>query len=135
MKTKIALIPAIALVALTACGTKTVYVTAEPASTPAPTTTAPITAPPTTEPAFTPGTTEDFIIAVESMTGPLLLPDSEVIETGILTCDFLRDGGSAYDVSTAVNDNPDPEFISAIVAAAIIILCPDQQYKFDDPGY
>lgn len=123
------------LLALTACGSKTVYVTAEPASTPAPTTKAPVTAPPTTQAALTPGTTEDFIIAVEAMTGPLLISDAEVIETGILTCDFLRDGGSAYDVSVAVNENPDPEFISAIVAAAIVILCPDQQYKFDDSGY
>lgn len=119
------------LLALTACGTKTVYVTAEPAST----TKAPTTQPATTqapEPEFTPGSTSDFIIAVESLIGTLYVAEAEVIETGMMTCDFLRNGASAYDVSDLVYSNPDPEFIAAIVAASVIVLCPDQKWKFDE---
>lgn len=124
------------LFALTACGSKTVYVTAEPASTTKAPTTQPTTTPaPATqapEPELTPGSTSDFIYAVESLVGPLYVDEAELIETGIMTCDFLRNGGSAYELSAMIYDNPDPDFISAVVAASVIVLCPDQKYKFDE---
>lgn len=123
------------LLALTACGSKTVYVTAEPATTaeapttqPA-TTQAPATQPP--QPVATPGSTSDFIEVFISLTGPLLVPEQDLIDTAISTCDFLRNGGTAYDIADAIATNPDPDFISALVAAAITVLCPDQQYKID----
>lgn len=56
------------------------------------------------------------------------------VELGISTCDLLRAGGDLYDLSYLLLDadaGAAEDSIMAIMAAAPVILCPDQQYKFD----
>ena len=56
------------------------------------------------------------------------------IELGIATCDLLRAGGDLYDLSYLLLDadaGVAEDSIMAIMAAAPVVLCPDQQYKFD----
>lgn len=56
------------------------------------------------------------------------------VNLGVATCDFLRSGADLYDLSLLVLES-DMGFAEdsamAIMAAAPVILCPDQQYKFD----
>jgi hypothetical protein len=59
-----------------------------------------------------------------------------MIEAGYLTCTTLRGGASGYEIveslSSSAGGDPDiEEFLSAVIASAVINLCPEQQYKFD----
>lgn len=56
------------------------------------------------------------------------------VELGIATCDLLRAGGDLYDLSYLLLESDAgvaEDSIMAIMAAAPVVLCPDQQYKFD----
>jgi hypothetical protein len=56
------------------------------------------------------------------------------VDLGIATCDLLRAGGDLYDLTYLLLDadaGVAEDSIMAIMAAAPIVLCPDQQYKFD----
>ena len=56
------------------------------------------------------------------------------VELGIATCDLLRAGGDLYDLSYLLLESDAgvaEDSIMAVMAAAPVVLCPDQQYKFD----
>lgn len=123
----------IGVLALTACGSKTYYVTSTEA--PAKTTDAPIaTSGP--EPVYT--TEEEFIYDIESSYDrPIFLDDDDMIETGHVTCTSLQSGMSGYDVieaitSSAQGDSDIEELFGTIVASAVVNFCPEQSYKFDN---
>jgi len=129
----------IGTLALTACGSKTVYVT----STEAPDTTvkvvkttdAPI-ATPAPEPVYT--DEDEFIYDINtSYDNTIYLEDQDMIDAGRATCDALRSGSSAYETISAIASSADgdpdiEELLTSVVASAIINFCPDQQYKFDN---
>lgn len=56
------------------------------------------------------------------------------IDLGISTCDFLRAGADLYDLAALLLESDAgiaEDSAMAVMAAAPVILCPDQQYKFD----
>ena len=130
------------LLTLTACGSKTVYVTdtevpnsPEITTTVVKTTDAPI-ATPAPEPVYT--DEDEFIYDINtSYDNTIYLEDQDMIDAGRATCDALRSGSTAYDtlsaiVSSADGDPDIEELLTSVVASAIINFCPEQQYKFDN---
>jgi hypothetical protein len=127
---KVAIV-AIATVSLAACGgTKTVYVV----STDAPDTTTNVVkttdAPIATSPTDYWSDEDEFIADIEYSYGPILIPDSDVIDAGYLVCQTLQGGATSRDVFAALLTLDDPTFATAIVASAVINFCPEQQWKF-----
>ena len=126
--------------ALVACGSKTYYVTStEVPNSPetgydtTDTTDAPIaTAAPSTW-----SEEDEFIFDInESYGNNTGVSDDEMIESGYLVCTTLRGGASGYEIvealSSSTNGDRDvEEFLSAVIASAVINFCPEQQYKFD----
>jgi hypothetical protein len=58
----------------------------------------------------------------------------DVIALGVSTCDLLRAGGDMEDLALIIyeaNAGSEEDALIAIVAAAPVVLCPDQQYKFN----
>lgn len=58
----------------------------------------------------------------------------DTIDLGISTCDYLRAGGTLYGIAAMVLESDAgvaEDALMAVIAAAPVILCPDQQYKFD----
>lgn len=58
----------------------------------------------------------------------------DVIDLGVSTCDLLRAGGDMEDlvlIILEVNAGSEEDALIAVIAAAPVALCPDQQYKFD----
>jgi hypothetical protein len=58
----------------------------------------------------------------------------QTVALGVSTCDLLRAGGDSYDLAAIILDLDTPEFedtIMATMAAAVIVLCPEQEYKLD----
>lgn len=56
------------------------------------------------------------------------------IELGVSTCDLLRAGGDLIDLSLLVLEadaGVAEDSIIAVIATAPVILCPDQQWKFE----
>ena len=56
------------------------------------------------------------------------------IDLGVSTCDLLRAGGDLYDLAAlvyAADAGIAEDSIVAVLASAPVILCPDQQYKFE----
>ena len=133
------------LLTLTACGSKTVYVTdTEVPNSPettvkvVKTTDAPIATPaPTQAPAV--WTDEDEFIAdiYNENSGPIYLEDYDLIETGYAVCEGLRSGMSGYDAIDAIASSAEgnaavEELLINVTASAVINFCPEQQYKFDN---
>ena len=127
------------LLALTACGSKTVYVTEtevpnSPEKTVVKTTDAPIaTTPPVT------WTAEDEFIADvnNGYSRPIYIEDQAMIDAGYATCEALRTGSTAYDVLSSINSSADgdpsiEELLATVVAAGVVNFCPEQQYKFGE---
>jgi hypothetical protein len=132
------------LLTLTACGSKTVYVTSTEApettvkvvkTTDAPIATSPMDtyAPPVT------WTDEDEFIAdiYNENTGPIYLEDQDLIDTGYAVCDGLRSGMTGYDaldaiVSSSEGDAAVEELLINVTASAVINFCPEQEYKFNE---
>ena len=125
----------IGTLALTACGSKTVYVT----NTEAPDTTtkvvkttdAPIATPAPTQ---APWTEEDeFIYDIESnYSGTIYVGRYQMIETGRIVCDYLLDGMSGQEVVWAIeNAGGELEFVQLVALSAVANFCPSQIYKFD----
>ena len=57
-----------------------------------------------------------------------------VVDLGMSTCDLLRSGADLYDLTFLLLDADAGEVedsIMLIMAAAPVVLCPDQQYKFE----
>lgn len=56
------------------------------------------------------------------------------VDLGISTCDLLRAGGDMYDLALLVyqaDAGIAEDSIIAVIAAAPVVLCPDQAYKFE----
>lgn len=56
------------------------------------------------------------------------------IDLGVSTCDLLRAGGDLFDLSLLVVEadaGVAEDSIIAVIAAAPVVLCPDQGYKFE----
>jgi hypothetical protein len=130
------------LLTLTACGSKTVYVT----STEAPETTVKVTKT-TDAPIATPAPTqapavwndEDEFIAdiYNENTGPIYLEDQDLIDTGYAVCEGLRSGMTGYDaldaiVSSAEGNAAVEELLINVTASAVVNFCPEQEYKFNE---
>ena len=128
--------------ALVACGSKTYYVT----STEAPnspettekvvkTTDAPI-ATSAPEPVYT--DEDEFIYDIEtSYDKYIYVSDEQMIDTGYATCAALRSGSSGYDVLNSIINSADgdadsEDFLTSVVASAVINFCPEQEYKFNN---
>ncbi len=126
-----------ALLFLAACGgTRTVYVVntdAPDTSAPKRTTDAPIATPAPTLPPSTWTVEDEFLFDIQdSYFGTIYISESEMIETGRLTCEALLNGASGEDVLWAiVGAGGDTEFISAVVASAVVNFCPSQAWKFE----
>ena len=133
------------LLTLTACGSKTVYVTStevpnspETTEKVVKTTDAPIATPaPTQAPAV--WTDEDEFIAdiYNENSGPIYLEDYDLIETGYAVCEGLRSGMSGYDALDAIASSAEgnaavEELLINVTASAVINFCPEQEYKFND---
>ena len=133
------------LLTLTACGSKTVYVTdTEVPNSPettvkvVKTTDAPIATPaPTQAPAV--WTDEDEFIAdiYNENSGPIYLEDYDLIETGYAVCEGLRSGMSGYDAIDAIASSAEgnaavEELLINVTASAVINFCPEQEYKFNE---
>jgi hypothetical protein len=133
------------LLTLTACGSKTVYVTStEVPNSPettvkvVKTTDAPIATPaPTQAPAV--WSDEDEFIAdiYNENTGPIYLEDQDLIDTGYAVCEGLRSGMTGYDaldaiVSSSEGDAAVEELLINVTASAVINFCPEQEYKFNE---
>jgi hypothetical protein len=129
----------VALLALTACGSKTYYVT----STDAPTTTVKVTkttdAPIATsapEPVYT--DEDEFIYDIYNRYDETIyLEDQDMIEAGYTTCDALRNGMSGYEVleviiSSGGGVSSIEELLGIVVASAVVNFCPEQAYKFGE---
>jgi hypothetical protein len=60
---------------------------------------------------------------------------ASVISFGIATCNLLRSGGTLDDLVEIFGSDPDyaivEDLVTASIAAAPVVLCKDQQYKFD----
>ena len=133
------------LLTLTACGSKTVYVTStEVPNSPettvkvVKTTDAPIATPaPTQAPAV--WTDEDEFIAdiYNENSGPIYLEDYDLIETGYAVCEGLRSGMSGYDALDAIVSSSEgnagvEELLTNVTASAVVNFCPEQAYKFNE---
>ena len=62
------------------------------------------------------------------------VPKRDIISLGVSTCDLLRAGGDLDDLAMLLvdsNSGDAEESLMVIIAGAPIVLCPDQQYKFD----
>ena len=142
MKIKI-LLPAVLILGLTACGSKTYYVTStevpnspETTEKVTKTTDAPIATPAPTVPSYT--SEDEFIYDIETSYGKYIsVSDQQMIDTGYATCDSLWSGSTGYDVlnsiiSSAEGDADIEDFLTSVVASAVINFCPDQQYKFGE---
>ena len=130
------------LLTLTACGSKTVYVT----STEAPDTTvkvvkttdAPIATPAPTQAPAAWNDEDEFIADIyNANSGPIYLEDYNMIETGYVVCEGLRSGMSGYDALDAIVSSSEgnagvEELLTNIVASAVVNFCPEQAYKFDN---
>lgn len=58
----------------------------------------------------------------------------DVISLGVSTCDLLRAGGDMEDLALVIyesNAGSEEDALIAIVATAPVVLCTDQQYKFN----
>jgi hypothetical protein len=129
------------LLTLTACGSKTVYVT----STEAPDTTvkvvkttdAPIATPAPTQAPAVWNDQDEFISDIKSSYSKYIsVSDEQMIDTGYATCAALRTGSSGYDVLNSIINSADgdadiEDFLTSVVASAVINFCPEQEYKFN----
>lgn len=108
------------------------------AATTTTTTDAPIaTAPAQTEATLSPVTKQALFIAnIESVVG-VVWDEETTLETGYMICDVLLTGsGTLEDVVLAVLDASitpeDVEFGTAVVASALVVLCPEMAYLLDE---
>jgi len=126
-------------ITLASCGgTKTVYVTDSSPETTPETTDAPIATPAPTEAPVVYTDEDEFIYDIETSYGKYIsVSDQQMIDTGYATCDGLRSGLSGYDVLSTLVSSADgnadiEEFLTSVVASAVINFCPDQEYKFSE---
>lgn len=125
------------LLTLTACGSKTVYVTdTEVPNSPettvkvVKTTDAPV-ATPAPEPVYT--EEDEFLYDIHSnYYGTIYVSDQQMIETGRVVCQYLLDGMSGQEVVWAIeNAGGDIDFVQTVALSAVANFCPSQVYKFN----
>jgi hypothetical protein len=78
-----------------------------------------------------------FLMSVYDMYGSrIYVSDSDLIDTGIAVCNSLWAGSTADDVIATLASSAEGvdsmEFLSAITASAVLYICPDQMYKFNN---
>ena len=131
----------IGTLALAGCGSKTIYVT-DTAVPNSPETTEKVVkttdAPIATQAPVMWSDEDEFIADIEaSYRKYISVSDEQMMDTGYATCGALRSGSSGYDVlnsiiSSADGDADIEDFLTSVVASAIINFCPEQQYKFNE---
>lgn len=127
----------ISLLGLAACGgTNTERVVYMPA-TDAPTTTVRVVK--TTDAPIAAYSDDDtFLASVRDLyDGYISVTDQDMIDAGWATCGALRSGSTAQDVADAANNSADGDydtydFISSVIASAVVTYCPEQQWKFNN---
>lgn len=127
----------VGLLTLTACTTVQVPSTSTLAplpTEPTPATTVEITSP---EATFSPSTNRlIFIDNIESTIGEPVYDEDGAVETGYLVCDALRTGTTLEAVMMAALDSAVTDdqvlFVTAIVASAITVFCPEMSYLIDE---
>ena len=127
----------IGAIALTACGSKTVYVTdTEAPNSPettvkvVKTTDAPIATP---APQLVYTEEYEFIYDIESnYSGTIYVGRDQMIEAGRVVCQSLLDGMSGQEVVWIIeNAGGDLEFVQTVALSAVANFCPSQVYKFN----
>lgn len=120
-------------ISITACGkTETVYIeksTLPPTTSPTTTQT-----PQTTQPAWT--QEDEYLWDIKSQYGSSIVNDATLIETGHAVCDTLRAGVPIEQVIFALIQSSQgnyqiQEYLTVVVASAIINFCPEQQYQLN----
>lgn len=127
----------VGLLTLTACTTVQVPSTSTLAplpTEPTPATTVEITSPVAT---YSPSTDRlIFIDNIESTIGEPVYDEDGAVETGYLVCDALRTGTTLEAVMMAALDSAVTDdqvlFVTAIVASAITVFCPEMSYLIDE---
>ena len=115
--------------------TETVYV---PQTTVKPTTTTTevvATIPPAND--YYDSSYELFLMGVEELYGsPVYVSDDELIATGDSVCVALWSGSSAEMViatmSASATNEDGMRFLAAVTTSAVVYICPDQKYKFNN---
>lgn len=128
---------ALGLLALTACaGTNTEKIVYMPA-TDAPNTTVRVVK--TTDAPIAAYSDDDtFLASVHDLYGKYIdVPDQDMIDAGRGTCETLQAGATAQDIVDSANESADGDydiydFLSSVVAAAVVTYCPEQQWKFNN---
>jgi hypothetical protein len=121
---------------LVACGSKTVYIN----TTEAPDTTvkvvkttdAPATTPAPTLPPVTWTAEDEFLFDIKNSVGYVGVSDYDLLDTGYMVCQTLRNGATAQDLLLAIAGvGYEQEFLVALSASAVLNLCPDQAWKIE----
>ncbi len=115
---------AIASIALTACGTRTVVVEQAPAPTDAP----------VYEPAPSYSNEENFLngLTADHPSEVSRLGKTSVIELGRLTCGTIDEGSTLADfVDMANKTGVSPEFIGSLIRESVENFCPENQWFID----
>ena len=80
---------------------------------------------------------DDFINSVIAVSGPLLVPQSEVLETGWATCEGIDSGITEQEIKQVILDSSRTEddvvFLTSIFGSAVLYLCPEYSWMID--GY
>jgi hypothetical protein len=123
MKTKVVSALAVLMLGLTGCGSssepqavKTIVVTQAPADD---TFVAPVS--PAGNLASAVQNQDPWFNSVDSAT---------IVETAQTICDALQSGASANDIMVVAESTIGLDHAPAIIAGAVVYLCPDQGYKF-----
>jgi len=127
----------ISLLGLAACGGTTTERVVYMPSTDAPTTTIRVIKT-TDAPIAVYGDDDAFLSSVNDLyNGIITVTDQNMIDAGRSTCDALQTGSTAQDVVDAANNSADGDydtydFLSSVIAAAVVTYCPEQQWKFNN---
>lgn len=111
---------AISLVILTACTS----------TTPAPVVTKTVEAPSVEAPVSLRETESDMIDAIRAVHPDFWgVDESDIVDVGYMMCEELRNGSTALEVGSYAESYIGTEATAAMLAGAIVYLCPDQEYK------
>lgn len=114
---------AISLVILTACGS----------TTPAPVVTKTVEAPaeiPANPTVSSRETESDMIDAIRAVHPDFWgVNESDIVDVGYMMCEELRNGSTPLEVGSYAESYIGTEATAAMLAGAIVYLCPDQEYK------
>lgn len=110
---------AISLVILTACGS----------TTPTPVVTKTVEVP-VEAPASSGSNESEMIDAIRAVHPDFWgVNESDIVEVGYMMCEELRNGSTPLEVGSYAESYIGTEATAAMLAGAIVYLCPDQEYK------